>query len=87
MFNMFNRGSVFWLAFSEKVAIRSSAQIDPESMKYFTRLHSALLDRGIYIGPSGFEVGFISAAHSDGDIAKAVQAFKESLDIAFADSE
>lgn len=87
MFNMFNRGSVFWLAFSEKVAIRSSAQIDPESMKYFTRLHSALLDRGIYIGPSGFEVGFISAAHSDEDIAKAVQAFKESLDIAFADSE
>lgn len=84
-FRMFNRGSVFWLAFSDKVAIRSSAEIDPDSMKYFSKLHSALLDRGIYLGPSGYEVGFVSAAHTDDQIAQTVSAFKEALDIAFSE--
>jgi glutamate-1-semialdehyde 2,1-aminomutase len=27
-------------------------------------MHSALLNRGIYIGPSGYEVGFISSVHT-----------------------
>lgn len=84
-FNMFNRGSIFWLAFSDKVAIRKSSEIDADSMKYFTKLHAALLERGVYLGPSGYEVGFISAAHSMADLDIAVQAFKEALDIAFAD--
>ena len=83
-FNMFNRGSVFWLAFSDKIAIRKSSEIDPDSMKYFKVLHRELLNRGVYIGPSGYEVGFISAAHTDEDIEKAGQAFNEALDIAFA---
>ena len=84
-FNMFNRGSIFWLAFSDKVAIRKSSEIDADSMKYFTKLHAALLERGVYLGPSGYEVGFISAAHSMADLDIAIQAFKEALDIAFAD--
>lgn len=84
-FNMFNRGSVFWMAFSDKVAIRKSSEIDEASMKYFAKLHSALLDRGVYVGPSGFEVGFLSAAHTDEVIDQAVQAFKEALDIAFSE--
>ena len=82
---MFNRRSIFWLAFSDKVAIRKSSEIDADSMKYFTKLHAALLERGVYLGPSGYEVGFISAAHSMADLDIAVQAFKEALDIAFAD--
>jgi len=84
-FNMFNRGSIFWLAFSDKVAIRKSSEIDANSMKYFTKLHAALLERGVYLGPSGYEVGFISAAHSMADLDIAIQAFREALDIAFAD--
>ncbi len=84
-FNMFNRGSIFWLAFSDKVAIRKSSEIDADSMKYFTKLHAALLDRGVYIGPSGYEVGFISAAHQKEDLDQAIAAFKDALDIAFAE--
>ena len=52
-------------------------------MKYFTVLHRALLERGIYHGPSGYEVGFVSAAHSKADIAAAISAFKEALDLAY----
>jgi glutamate-1-semialdehyde 2,1-aminomutase len=43
-----------------------------------------LLERGIYLGPSGYEVGFVSAAHTDADLDRAAQAFVEALDIAFA---
>ncbi|MBI1265984.1 MAG: glutamate-1-semialdehyde 2,1-aminomutase [Cryomorphaceae bacterium] len=82
-FNIFSRGSIFWLAFSDQINIRKSNEIDPASMKYFTILHRALLERGIYLGPSGYEVGFVSAAHSDADIALAVSAFKEALDLAY----
>ncbi|MDP4827978.1 MAG: glutamate-1-semialdehyde 2,1-aminomutase [Flavobacteriales bacterium] len=82
-FNIFSRGSIFWLAFSDQINIRKSNEIDPASMKYFTVLHRALLERGIYLGPSGYEVGFVSAAHSDADIAIAVSAFKEALDLAY----
>ena len=76
-------GSIFWLAFSDKIAIRKSSEIDPESMSYFTVLHRELLNRGIYLGPSGFEVGFISEAHTEKDLLKAAEAFKEALDITF----
>jgi glutamate-1-semialdehyde 2,1-aminomutase len=83
-FSMFTRGSIFWLAFSDKVAIRKSSEIDPDSMKYFTVLHAELLNRGVYLGPSGYEVGFVSAAHTDAQLRTAVVAFCEALDIAFA---
>lgn len=83
-FHIHQMGSIFWLAFSEKIAIRKSSEIDPESMSYFTILHRELLNRGVYLGPSGFEVGFISEAHSEKDLKQASQAFKEALDVAFA---
>lgn len=82
-FNIFTRGSIFWLAFSEKIHIRSSQEIDPDSMKYFGVLHKELLERGVYIGPSGYEVGFVSAAHSEADIQRTITAFCEALDRAF----
>jgi glutamate-1-semialdehyde 2,1-aminomutase len=33
-----------------------------------------MLDRGIYLAPSAFEAGFMSAAHSEQDIADTVDA-------------
>ncbi len=81
---IFTRGSIFWLAFSDKVWIRKSSEIDPDSMAYFGRLHAALLRRGIYLGPSGYEVGFVSAAHTDAIIDEAVDGFRLALDEVFA---
>jgi len=85
LFNIHQMGSIFWLTFSDQVSVRKSSQIDPESMNYFTVLHKELLERGIYLGPSGFEVGFISAAHTENDLELAANAFIESLDIAFSE--
>lgn len=39
----------------------------------------SMLDRGVFLAPSQFEAMFISAAHSDADIATTIEAAKESL--------
>jgi len=80
---IFTRGSIFWLAFSDRIHIRRSSEIDPDSMAHFSRLHSALLERGVYLGPSGYEVGFVSAAHADPVIDEAAALFIEALDAVF----
>jgi glutamate-1-semialdehyde 2,1-aminomutase len=43
----------------------------------FNTLFHGLLDRGIYIAPALYEAGFVSAAHSESDIATTVQAARE----------
>ncbi len=75
-FKIFNIGSIFWLAFTNKDAIRCSEDIDADSMKHFKILYHALLHQGIYTGPSGYEVGFVSEAHSQEDIEKTIKAFE-----------
>jgi glutamate-1-semialdehyde 2,1-aminomutase len=76
-------GSIFWLAFDTKSIIRKAEDIDPHSMDYFKKLHLELLNRGVYMGPSGYEVGFISAAHTTAILDTAKQAIFESLDVVF----
>lgn len=82
-FKVFTIGSIFWFAFTDKEAIRSADDIDPTSMEKFKKLHRELLNRGIYMGPSGYEVGFISAAHTKIDLEKAKRAIFESLELVF----
>jgi glutamate-1-semialdehyde 2,1-aminomutase len=72
-------GSIFWIAFTDKNAISDAAEIDPASMQYFRTLYHSLLENGIYMGPSGYEVGFVSAAHSYEDLDRTISAFKNSL--------
>jgi glutamate-1-semialdehyde 2,1-aminomutase len=38
----------------------------------FNQLFHGLLDRGVYIAPALYEAGFVSAAHTDADIAQTV---------------
>lgn len=80
---IFTIGSIFWFAFTNQDNIQRADQIIPSSMEKYKIMHSELLNRGIYFGPSGYEVGFISAAHTEDDIAKTLVAIKESLHIVF----
>jgi glutamate-1-semialdehyde 2,1-aminomutase len=43
----------------------------------FNRLFHGLLDRGVYIAPALYEAGFVSAAHSEQDIAETIEAARE----------
>ena len=79
LFKIFHIGSIFWLAFTEKEKITNAEDIDPNSMRYFKTLYHGLLEDGIYMGPSGYEVGFISAAHSYEDLDKTIEAFEKGL--------
>ena len=45
----------------------------------FGRFFRAMLERGIYLAPSQFEAAFLSAAHTDEDIAKTVAAANEAF--------
>ena len=76
-------GSIFWMAFTKERIIQSS-QINPTSMEKFKVLHHELLQRGVYLGPSGYEVGFVSAAHQESDLDEAAAIMIECLDIVFS---
>lgn len=75
-------GSIFWMSFGESRAI-SASDIDASKMSFFKAIHGELLDRGIYLGPSGYEVGFVSAAHTAADLTWAAQQINDTLDIVF----
>ena len=70
-FEIVSIGSIFWLSFDGKKTIRQSAEINSD-MSGFRKLFNALLDEGVYLGPSGYEVGFVSQAHTV-EILKAAQ--------------
>lgn len=81
--NVLHLGSVFWISFSENCAIRRADQINSHAAERFKYLHVELLERGVYLGPSAYEVCFISAAHSDADIEKTIQIICEVLSLIF----
>jgi glutamate-1-semialdehyde 2,1-aminomutase len=50
--------------------------------KKFAKFFHAMLERGIYLPPSQYEALFVSTAHTEEDIARTVEAAKESFEIA-----
>lgn len=82
-FELITVGSVFWLSFDGKKTIRRADEIDSD-MTGFKNLFAALLDRGVYIGPSGYEVGFISQAHTKEHLTTAANAMCDALDAVYS---
>jgi glutamate-1-semialdehyde 2,1-aminomutase len=68
--------TVFFAA-SAPVDYASARTADAER---YARFFHALLDRGVYFPPSQFEACFVSAAHSDADIAATLAAIEEALE-------
>lgn len=75
-------GSIFWIAFA-KNRIMAADQIEAKSMEKFKVLHHELLQNGVYLGPSGYEVGFVSAAHTEDDLQEAAQKICQAMDTVF----
>ena len=78
-FELVTIGSIFWLSFAGKKRIQRADQIDAD-MNGFKHLFAALLERGVYLGPSGYEVGFVSTAHTKEYLDIAIAAFCSALD-------
>lgn len=82
-FEIFHLASIFWLSFDGKTSIRQSAQINAD-MSGFKKLFGFLLDQGLYFGPSGYEVGFVSKAHTKEILEIAANKFNAALDQCFS---
>ena len=82
-FKMHSIASIFWMSFSNINHVRTADAISPEGMHLFKTLYRVMLENGIYLGPSGYEVGFVSEAHTYDDLDKAVTVFKMALDAVF----
>jgi glutamate-1-semialdehyde 2,1-aminomutase len=73
-------GSVFWpLLASTSSPVRSLAQLRATDAKPFGPVFHRLLDRGIYLSPSAFEVGFLSAAHTAAHVDQLVDELRSAL--------
>lgn len=82
-FELVSLASIFWLSFNGKKSIHRADEISPD-MTSFNKLHDYLLHHGVYLGPSGYEVGFISSAHTEDELAYAAAQFCAGLDVVYA---
>ena len=72
-------GSMFTFFFSARpVTDWGSAKVSDTAR--FRQFFHWMLERGIYLSPSQFEAGFLSAAHSQEDIDRTVAAAREFFD-------
>ena len=74
-------GGMFGIFFTEAEQVSNFAQSTACRQGQFKAFFHAMLARGVYLAPSAFEAGFVSAAHSNEDIENTItaagEAFKE----------
>ncbi|MDA1107902.1 MAG: glutamate-1-semialdehyde 2,1-aminomutase [Proteobacteria bacterium] len=61
-------GGMFGIFFSGEKNIHSFAQVMACDVERFKKFFHGMLDEGVYLAPSAFEAGFVSAAHGDAEI-------------------
>lgn len=61
-------GSIFWMSLNSGEAPRSAECIGDAGVARYTKLFHSLLERGIAMAPSAYEVGFLSTAHTEDHI-------------------
>ena len=66
-------GGMFGLYFAAKVPDSYDTVMACDKER-FNRFFHAMLDAGVYLAPSAYEAGFVSAAHGAGDIAATLRA-------------
>ncbi len=70
-------GGMFGFFFTDAGRVRSYEQVMACDGERFKRFFHGMLDEGVYLAPSAFEAGFVSAAHSEHDIADTVAAARK----------
>ncbi len=63
-----NQGGMFGLVFTDDGPVRRYAQVAAADVERFRKFFHGMLEAGVYLAPSAFEAGFVSAAHSNEDI-------------------
>ena len=78
-FQITNTASIFWLHSATAQPIRRIEQIPAENAAAFAKIFHAALDGWVYLSPSGYEVNFVSLAHTDDVLEKAHSAILEAV--------
>ena len=72
-------GGMFGVFFTEEKSITSFSQVMACDVDRFRKFYHGMLDAGVYMAPSAFEAGFVSAAHGDEEIGKTLDAARKVL--------
>jgi glutamate-1-semialdehyde 2,1-aminomutase len=72
-------GGMFGFMFTENSPVRSFAQVSAADVDRFKTFFHGMLAEGVYLAPSAFEAGFVSAAHGDDEISATLNAASKVL--------
>jgi len=73
-------GSVFWPYLATGVApLRSLGDMKSKPAAPFGPVFHSLLDAGIYLAPSAFEVGFLSTAHTSAHVERLATEMRKAM--------
>jgi len=72
-------GGMFGLFFTEQDRVSDFAGATACNVERFRAFFHAMLEHGVYLAPSAFEAGFVSAAHSDDDIEATLEAARHAF--------
>ncbi|MDH5830496.1 glutamate-1-semialdehyde 2,1-aminomutase [Luteimonas sp. M1R5S18] len=72
-------GAMFGLFFTSEPTVDTYAQAVACDTATFNRFFHAMLARGVFLAPSAFEAGFVSAAHDDAVVDATVAAAREAF--------
>ena len=64
---------MFGVFFTEKSPVRYFREVMNCNVERFKRFFHAMLDEGVYLAPSAFEAGFVSAAHGEAQVAATLE--------------
>jgi glutamate-1-semialdehyde 2,1-aminomutase len=76
-------GSILWFSFSDLEEVKVPKEIPDNAASLFDKFYVNCIENKIYLGPSAYEVFFLSSVHSDEDLKYAAEVFKKSLSSAF----
>jgi len=72
-------GSMFGFFFTEDKKVTQYPQVIGANVERFNKFFHLMLNEGVYLAPASFEAGFMSSAHTDGDIANTVDAARRAF--------
>jgi glutamate-1-semialdehyde 2,1-aminomutase len=72
-------GGMFGYVFCADGPVRSFSQVAAADIDRFRQFFHGMLEQGIYLAPSAFEAGFVSAAHGDDEISRTLDAARAVL--------
>jgi glutamate-1-semialdehyde 2,1-aminomutase len=72
-------GSLLWLSLHEAGAPRTAAALSARGAERFAALFHGMLDRGVYLPPSGYEACFLSLAHGGAELARFANGLNDTL--------